>query len=304
MPRSTTAPRPAYSKSFARFPDGSTTVKDFLENMADASRARCDEARARRADDELIRVAEQRPGPNSLKLSNEGFDLIAEVKRSSPSAGRLSDDDLSPAAQADLYAEAGAAAISVLTEPSRFSGELSHLDAVAARVAPVPAMRKDFLVDAYQVIEARAFGASGVLLIAAILDGQTLAEMLRITLDLGMFALVEAFDEADIDKSASIMDAAGPVFEAEHCRMMIGVNCRDLRTLEVDFPRFEQYADRLPPGMPWVAESGVTTPEHAAHVASLGYDLALVGTALMRAGDPRMTAYAMLDAGRGAAPSG
>jgi indole-3-glycerol phosphate synthase len=128
--------------------------------------------------------------------------------------------------------------------------------------------------------------------------------MLQATLELGMFALVETFDAADIDKCAPIMDGVGPVFEAERCRMMIGVNCRDLRSLEVDFPRFEKLADRLPPGMPWVAESGVTTPDQAAHVAGIGYDLALVGTALMRADDPKTSAHALLEAGRAAAPSG
>ena len=277
---------------------------DFLEGMASSSRARCEAARARCPDAEIERIASGSRPPSPLNLSHDGFDLIAEVKRSSPSAGQLASADLSPVEQAASYAAAGAAAISVLTEPSRFDGDLAHLDAVSAEVAPVPAMRKDFLVSPYQVMEARTSGASGVLLIAAMLDESTLAAMLGMTLDLGMFALVEAFDEADIEKSAPILDAAGPVFEAERCRMMIGVNCRDLRTLQVDFPRFEILAKYLPPGMPWVAESGVTTPEQAARVAGLGYDLALVGTALMRADDPRVAANSLLEAGRAAAPTG
>jgi indole-3-glycerol phosphate synthase len=194
--------------------------------------------------------------------------------------------------------------VSVLTEPARFAGELAHLTAVAAEIAPRPAMRKDFLVDPYQVFEAREAGASGVLLIAAMLDSTVLRDMLAITLDLGMFALVETFDAADIDKSAPLMDDAGSPFDGERCRMVIGVNCRDLRSLEVDFPRFGRLAERLPPGMPWIAESGVATPEQAGEVASMGYDLALVGTALMRADEPRALAAAMLDAGRLAAPSG
>ncbi|MBT8440966.1 MAG: indole-3-glycerol-phosphate synthase [Gammaproteobacteria bacterium] len=277
---------------------------DFLESMATSSRARCDAACTRRSYAEIERIAAAASAPSPLMLSHDGFDLIAEVKRSSPSAGQLAGADLSPVAQAASYAAAGVAAISVLTEPSRFDGELAHLESVSAEVAPVPAMRKDFLVAPYQVLEARASGASGVLLIAAMLDESALTDMLGVTLDLGMFALVEAFDEADIEKSAPIIDAAGPVFEAERCRMMMGVNCRDLRSLQVDFPRFDRLAKHLPPGMPWVAESGVTKPEQAAHVSALGYDLALVGTALMRADDPRNAANALLGAGRAAAPTG
>ncbi|MFW2404615.1 MAG: indole-3-glycerol-phosphate synthase [Gammaproteobacteria bacterium] len=280
------------------------TAMDFLESMAHSSRERCDAARARCPDAEIERIAAAASAPAPLNLTHDGFDLIAEVKRSSPSAGQLAGADLSPVEQAASYAAAGAAAISVLTEPSRFDGDLAHLESVAGEVAPVPAMRKDFLVAPYQVLEARAAGASGVLLIAAMLDAATLTDMLSATLDLGMFALVEAFDEADIEKSAPIMDAAGPVFDAARCRMMIGVNCRDLRSLQVDLPRFEKLAEYLPPGMPWIAESGVTTPEQAAHVARIGYDLALVGTALMRAEDPRAAANALLDAGRAAAPTG
>ena len=277
---------------------------DFLTSMADASRARCEQARAVRDVSEVMRAAREAGAPAPLILSSDGFDLIAEVKCSSPSAGQLANAALVPTAQAACYAEAGAAAVSVLTEPSRFAGKLEHLEAVAAKIAPVPAMRKDFLIDPYQVFEARAAGASGVLLIAAMLDESTLVEMLRAALELRMFALVEAFDAADIHKCAPLMDSVGPVFEAERCRMLIGVNCRDLRTLDVDFPRFEQLAGRLPPGMPWVAESGVTTPEQAGQVAGMGYDLALVGTALMRSEDPQVAAAALLEAGRLAAPSG
>ncbi len=280
------------------------TNANFLASMGQASHARCEQARSVRGDNAIVRAAELCAAPEPLILCNEGFDLIAEVKRSSPAVGRLAGDDLDPAAQGRRYADAGVAAISVLTEPSRFSGELAHLEAVAIEVAPLPAMRKDFLVAPYQVFEARASGASGVLLIAALVETAMLREMLQTTLDLGMFALVEAFDEADVEKSASLMDDAGSAFDGERCRMMMGVNSRDLRTLEVDFPRFERLADLLPPGMPWVAESGVASPEQAAEVAGIGYDLALVGTALMRAEDPRAFAERLLDAGRAAAPSG
>jgi indole-3-glycerol phosphate synthase len=277
---------------------------DFLTGMATASRARSAAARAERGDAEIARIADSRPAPMPLILSHDGFDLIAEVKKSSPSEGALAGAELSPAVQGRRYADAGAAAISVLTEPERFAGDLAHLEAVVAVVDSVPVMRKDFLITPYQVVEARAHGASGVLLVAAMFDAPALREMLQTALDLGMFALVETFDEADVDLCVPIIDAAGSPFDAERCRILIGVNCRDLRTLVVDFPRFAQLADRLPPGLPWIAESGVTTPEHAAEVAAMGYDLALVGTALMRAGDPTAAATAMLEAGRAAAPSG
>lgn len=277
---------------------------DFLTSMATASRARYEDARARCDDAGIVRAAESCAPPAPLVLSYDGFDLIAEVKRSSPSAGQLAGEDLSVVDQGRRYAAAGAAAISVLTEPSRFAGELLDLEAVAAEVAPVPAMRKDFLVAPYQVFEARAAGASGVLLIAAMLDAAMLRDMLQTALELRMFALVEAFDAADLERCVPIMDDAGSPFEAKRCRILIGVNCRDLRTLDVDFPRFERLADRLPPGMPWVAESGVTAPAQAAEVAGMGYDLALVGTALMRADDPGAFAGALLGAGRAAAPSG
>lgn len=272
---------------------------DFLAGMAEASEQRAAGARAECDDRAMLRRAEAQPAPYPLRLSDEGFDLIAEVKRSSPSAGRLADDDLSPSEQGARYRDAGAVAISVLTEPSRFSGHLAHLTAVANEVAPVPAMRKDFLVAPYQVVEGRAAGASGVLLIAAMLETAMLSDMLQMTRDLGMFALVEAFDEADLDKCVPVMNDAGPAIDAAGVvRQLIGVNCRDLRTLQVDFPRFAVLARALPPDLPWVAESGVATREQAAEVAGLGYRLALVGTALMRSDDPTMAAGELLAAAR------
>ena len=274
---------------------------DFLAGMAAASTQRAADARAACDDQDILRRAEAQLAAHPLRLSDAGFDLIAEVKRSSPSAGKLAADDLSPPEQAARYRDAHAAAISVLTEPSRFAGHIEHLTAVADEVAPVPAMRKDFLVAPYQVIEGRAAGASGVLLIAAMLEAAMLRDMLQVTHDLGMFALVEAFNEADLDKCLPVMSDAGPAIDAAGVvRQLIGVNCRDLRTLQVDFPRFATLAGALPPELPWVAESGVATREQAAEVAGLGYRLALVGTALMRSDDPTGAAGALLAAARAA----
>jgi len=171
---------------------------DFLHDMAVSSAARLAAVRETINVAALERRATVQSVPPPLRLSGERFDLIAEIKKSSPSAGRLADVVLSPAKQASQYVAAGAAAISVLTEPSRFAGSLADLEQVVADIEAVPIMRKDFLVDPYQVVEARAAGAGGVLLIAAILEPPVLRDMLQATFDLGMFALVEAFDEPDL----------------------------------------------------------------------------------------------------------
>ena len=241
------------------------------------------------------------PAPPPLRLSPQGFDVIAEVKRRSPSAGALARRALRITDQGRRYAQGGAVALSVLTEPEAFDGELEHLQAVASAVAPVPAMRKDFLVSPYQVLEARAAGASGVLLIAAMLNDTRLRDMLRYTHRLGLFALVEIFDAADLKRSVAAIHADGPAVVDGCCRSLIGVNCRDLRSLKVNFGRFAGLAPRLPADIPWVAESGVESAGQAARVAGLGYTVALVGTALMRAPDPSASVAALLAAGRASA---
>jgi indole-3-glycerol phosphate synthase len=240
------------------------------------------------------------PVPPPLRLSPQGFDVIAEVKRRSPAAGSLAGKSLRITEQARSYARGGAAALSVLTEPEAFDGDLSQLQEVAAAVA-TPSMRKDFLVAPYQVLEARAAGASGVLLIAAMLSDARLQDMLRYAHRLGLFALVEIFAAADLDRSVSAIHAAGPASVDGRCRSLIGVNCRDLRSLKVDFGRFAALAPHLPTDIPRVAESGVESASQAARVAGLGYGLALVGTALMRAPDPARQVASLLAAGRASA---
>ena len=278
--------------------DNSPRQNDFLARMTARSRVRANAAKARLPDAELrARARERGPAP-ALRLAAAGFDLIAEVKRRSPAQGQLAGEQLDPVAQAAAYADAGAAALSVLTEPEEFRGTLADLDAVAGAVVQVPAMRKDFLVDPYQVWEARAAGAGGVLLVAACLDRALLQRMLDTALELGLFALVEAFDERDLEHCVPVMDAAGPAVQSGAVRMLLGVNCRDLRTLAVDFGRFAELAPRLPANYPKVAESGVVEPGDAAAVAGAGYQLALVGTALMRAAEPGAAAQALLSAGR------
>ncbi|MCC5862250.1 MAG: indole-3-glycerol-phosphate synthase [Gammaproteobacteria bacterium] len=264
--------------------------------MAVAGRARVEAARAREPLAALRARAAECPVPPALRLDPRGFDLIAEVKLRSPSAGSLADDTLDPVAQAVSYATAGAAAVSVLTEPREFGGSLAHLEAVAAALGPigVPAMRKDFLVDVYQLWEARAAGAGGVLLILAMLDNRAVIDLVQAAAEAGLFVLLEAFDGAELERAAMLLPRLA---EAE---VLLGLNCRDLRSLEVDRQRFEMLRDRFAPGWPSVAESGLASAEDAAWVSGLGYDLALVGSSLMRAAAPGELLAEMLAAGRAA----
>lgn len=265
---------------------------NFLEDMAQHSRDRVQAARAARSEAGLLAACRAAPAPPPLRLA--GFDLIAEIKRSSPAEGALA-ADADVAARALEYAAAGAAAVSVLTEPQRFGGSLEDLAAAAGALLAggVPAMRKDFLVDPWQVLEARAAGAGGVLLIVAMLDDGLLGELLAAASEQGLFVLLEAFDEADLARAAAWLGAA-----REGAPWLVGVNTRDLRTLAVDPGRLARLAPCLPPGVAAVAESGLHTAADAAEAAQLGYRLALVGTALMRAPDPGELAGAMLAAGR------
>lgn len=271
----------------------------FLGRMAASSQRRVQEARSRIPAVQLEARLEALPVAAVPHFSRKGFGLIAEVKRRSPSEGRLAGEGLSPLEQARSYVQAGALAISVLTEPDEFSGTLDDLAEVAGALPGQAVMRKDFLVDEYQILEARAGGAAGVLLIAAILEPERLRTMLSLALQLGMFVLVEVFDLDDLQSCSAIVTEAAAARQDDG-RVLLGVNSRDLRSLQVDFQRFARLAPALPPGLPWVAESGISTPAQAGVVAGLGYSLALVGTALMRAADPRTAAQALLAAGRAA----
>lgn len=225
------------------------------------------------------------------------FDVIAEIKDRSPAEGELRSPRSNRVAQAKSYAEGGAVAISVLTEPSRFDGDIAHLAEVAGAVPATPVMRKDFLVDVAQVHEARKAGASGVLLIATMLSDTQLREMLDVAWQHDMFVLLESFDERDLERSAKLLRNDRDVERAASGHLLIGVNTRNLRTLEVDRMRLEKLAPCLPRAC-CVAESGLRVAEDADRVASLGYRMALVGTALMKSADPAALIAAMCDAGR------
>lgn len=272
---------------------------DFLARMAAASHGRLHRAIALRSERELrARVAQLAPPP-APRFTDAAFHLIAEVKRRSPSAGPLAVAGLDPGEQARRYAAGGAIAVSVLTEPDEFAGDLSHVSEVARALPRLAVMRKDFLVSPYQILEAREAGAAGVLLIAAMLEPAQLEAMIGCALDLQMFVLVEVFDRADLDRcTASVLAAAATPTGSG--RLLLGVNCRDLRTLQVSPGRFAELAPVLPRAVPWVAESGIETPAQAADVARLGYSIALVGTALMQSADPAAAAQALLKAGRSA----
>ncbi len=235
------------------------------------------------------------PAP-PLRLSAGGFDVIAEFKLRSPAAGPLGVASADWPERVRAYARGGACAVSVLTEPSRFDGALDHLvqAAAALRGADVPAMRKDFLVDPYQVVEARAAGAGGVLIIVRMLERARLAELLDAAAEHGLFVLLEAFDEADLAAAGELLGARASTAPP----VLVGLNCRDLATLQVDPERFASLAPRMPAGWPAVAESGVATPADARRMRGLGYRLALIGTALMACADPAVLLREILAAGR------
>jgi indole-3-glycerol phosphate synthase len=242
--------------------------RDLLERPLDAS-ALMARARVRPPARDLAgALRERRPA------------LIAEVKRASPSAGPIADRD--PAAQARAYAEGGAAAVSVLTETRHFHGTLVDLEAVRAAVE-VPVLRKDFLVDPAQVIEARAWGADAVLLIAACLTELELIAMLRAAGDLGMTALVETHSDEDLRKALAT-DA-----------QLIGVNARDLESLEVDVEGALARLGSIAGPRVAVMESGVATREDVVTAVNAGASAILVGEALMRADDPEAKVRELLE---------
>jgi indole-3-glycerol phosphate synthase len=274
-----------------------TPPSDFLAGMALSSRARVIAAQQRVSADTLrSRIATLPPAP---QLTLDGrFDLIAELKLRSPAMGVLSGTDSDLETRVRSYAAAGAAVVSVLTEPDRFDGSLDHLQRAAATLigTGVPAMRKDFLVDPYQLLEARMAGAGGALLIVRMVDRSTLQTMMAQAAQLGLFVLLETFDAAEVE----IAHALAREWRGRPQDCLIGVNSRDLSTLRVDPERLDQLADRLPRAFPRVAESGLQTPEDAAHLAAAGYNLALVGTALMASDDPTALARQMIEQGRAA----
>ena len=225
---------------------------------------------------EVRRAAEGMPPPRdfgaALRRTDGRVALIAEVKRASPSRGLLARGAWRPAELARVYEANGAACVSVLTDARFFQGGLEDLILVRKAIG-LPVLRKDFIVHPYQVYEARAAGADAVLLIVAALGDAELLELHSLALNLGLTALVETHDEAEVDRAL----AAGA--------RVIGVNNRDLRTFEMDLDTTRRCAGALRGGATLVSESGIFTPAHVAAVAAMGARAVLVGESIITSGD-------------------
>lgn len=271
-------------------------MTNLLDEMRQSSMERVRQATRRESAAALERRAAEAPAAPALALSPAGFDVIAELKLRSPAAGVLKDAAHDWRGRVAAYARAGATAVSVLTEPTRFDGSLEHLEQAARVLAPlgVPAMRKDFLVDPYQVLEARAAGAGGVLIIVRMLSQSGALELLDAAAEQGMFVLLEAFDAGDLERAGLLLDGR----QSRRGVVLVGINCRDLVSLRVDPRRFADLAPALPGAAVAVAESGVATPADAAAMRRLGYGAALIGTALMTRDDPAALLAEILSAAR------
>ncbi len=250
---------------------------DFLPRILASTREVVEEAKSLVPLDEMKSRAMDQPAALSLAQVLRGFRirLIAEIKRASPSKGPLR-PDLDPASLAKAYAENGAAAISVITEPRHFGGSLEDLTGARKGLGGklLPLLRKDFMLEPYQVYQARAFGADAVLLIAAILPGDRLAELLSLSYDLGMRCLVEVHDEAEAERA--VASGAG----------IIGINNRDLQTFQVDINTTARLRRLIPPDRIVVSESGIRNREDLEKLWGWKVQAALVGEALVTAPDP------------------
>lgn len=249
-----------------------------LDAILEATRATLPDLRRRTA--ALERDALARPVPFDFEAALRGdrVALIAEVKRRSPSAGAIN-EGLDPVALAEAYARGGASAISVLTDGPFFGGSLDDLAAVTATVSR-PALRKDFILDEVQLLEARAHGASAALLIVRALDQAALIRLLRFAGDLGLGALVETHTADEITRA---LDAGARI---------VGVNARDLDDFRIDRAAAWALLSRVPADRIAVAESGMATTADVAEAAAAGADAALIGSALASAGDPEAGAAA------------
>lgn len=250
-------------------------AENILQTIAAHARTRVAADRAKISLEELKALC-QEAGPGQGEqfvsaLNRPGLSFLCEIKKASPSKGLISPDfpylDIARA-----YEAAGADGVSCLTEPKWFLGS-DDIFRQVRRTISLPMLRKDFTVDEYQIYQARLMGANAVLLIVSLLDGETLKGYLDLCRSLGLAALVETHDGQEVDAA---LNAGAEI---------IGVNSRNLKDFSVDFSNAARLRDRIPPGVLYVAESGLTGPEDAAALKRLGADAALVGEALMRAPD-------------------
>ncbi len=251
-------------------------MPNILQTIADHNRELVEAAKERVSAEEMAARARAlglgRGDEFVRALAAPGLSFICECKSASPSAGVIR-ADYDPEGIGAGYERAGADAISCLTEPKWFHGSLGHLEGVVAAAPRTPVLRKDFVVDPYQIFEARVAGASAVLLLCGILDDDELGVCLDTCHELGLAALVEAYDETEVERAV----ASGA--------RVIGANNRNLRDFAVDFGRASAMCEMVPPDRVFVAESGISSLDDVAAVAASGADAALVGEFLMRADD-------------------
>jgi indole-3-glycerol phosphate synthase len=245
-----------------------------LQEIAERTKQRVAARKKERSLEQIIELAQTAdcncfPFEDALKAEDIAF--ICEIKRASPSKGLIA-EDFPYARIAKEYESAGAAAISVLTEPFYFKGHDSYLREIADEVS-IPLLRKDFTVDSYMIYEAKLLGASAVLLICALLDFNRLAEYINIAHRIGLSALVETHNEAEVHMALK----AGA--------RIIGVNNRDLKTFEVDMTLSGQLRKAVPPNIIFVSESGIKTPNDVAILRDIGADAVLIGETIMRSND-------------------
>lgn len=260
-------------------------VASYLDDLLAAAHVRVAADSQRQSLNDVRRAAENQPNARSFRdvLNQPGVSVIAEIKRASPSKGVIA-PDLDASTQANAYIAGGAAAISVLTEPEWFHGSLADLMTVSA--LGTPTLRKEFIVDLYQVYEARAAGAAAILLIVAAIDKPALKRLYDTAQTIGLDVLVEVHD---VSEAHTALDLGADI---------IGVNARDLRSFTLDPDGFARVRAILPDKVIAVAESGVRAPEDVARYATQGADAVLIGEQFVRATNPQAEVEAFVAAGR------
>jgi indole-3-glycerol phosphate synthase len=259
---------------------------DILGDICTMRRRRVAAAKIAVPFSEIDRAARRQPAPRGFrtalarKTAAGGYGLIAEIKKASPSAGLIR-ADFDPATLARAYARAGAACLSVLTEPDSFLGDEEHLHAARAAV-DLPVLRKDFMVDPYQIAESRMIGADCILLIMAVLSDVQAAELESAALDYGLDVLIEVHDEGELDRALKLRSP------------LLGINNRNLKTLKTDLAVTERLASHVPAGHMLVSESGLSTPGDLARMARTGAHCFLIGESLLRQSDVEAATLALL----------
>jgi|TARA_B100001250_G_C19815626_1_gene798164 indole-3-glycerol phosphate synthase len=268
----------------------------FLKKMADYSYERVLKAKKLEPEAQLIEIVKKTMSPPPIVLDNQ-FNIIAEIKKRSPAKGNLQNSNFSLEQQLKSYALANPMAISILTEPEEFKGSLTDLSFAAGIMNKykIPVMRKDFLVDPYQLLEAKKMGASGVLLITSILSYEQIDSLLSCASENHLFVLLEAFDHKDLEIINKINLEK---YINSACQILCGINCRNLKTLEISFDRFKHLSKLLPKNIISVAESGIENTEHIRSIINLGFSAALIGSKLMESSNPEKLLNELITEGR------